>query len=123
MSERIHLCILPWRIVPAMLLPALLLAACAHAPTPSGTSQPTSAAPASADAPLTASAAGVTVDTLAIAAPGLAAEPLRVRVFLPPRYDAAAAIDGLHDGCARAGALDDDRLRLRGGGSQKEHGG
>ncbi|QSX79340.1 alpha/beta hydrolase-fold protein [Agrilutibacter solisilvae] len=32
------------------------------------------------------------VDTLALAAPGLSTDPLRVRVYLPPAYDAAAQV-------------------------------
>ena len=65
----------------AALVAAMLLAACAHvgpAPAPPSTA---------AD-----SAQRITVQELHVAAPGVAPAPLRVRMVLPPGYDAHAAI-------------------------------
>jgi enterochelin esterase-like enzyme len=59
----------------------LALAGCAHAP----------ATPVQAAPPATVAAAA-RIETLELAAPGVADAPLRVRVFLPPGYDASAAI-------------------------------
>ncbi len=61
----------------ALLLIATLVAGCAHSPPPPAT---------------TTQAVPPTVDLLQVAAPGVAPAPLRVRVYLPPGYDAKAAI-------------------------------
>jgi enterochelin esterase-like enzyme len=70
--------VIPFRLASAFLLSALLCS-CAHlspprAPTP---------------AEITARSR---IDTLQVEAPGIATTPLRVRVYLPPDYDANAAI-------------------------------
>ena len=61
----------------ALVVTATLVAGCAHSPTPPATAT---------------QAVAPTMELLQVAAPGVASVPLRVRVYLPPGYDAKAAI-------------------------------
>ena len=69
---------IPFRIA-AALLSAALCAGCAHMTSPRS--------PTAAEI-----VARSRVDTLQVDAPGIASAPLRVRVYLPPDYDAKTAI-------------------------------